>query len=420
VWFTLFLSREKLGEREYLLSRGKHLKVLVLHNSYQHAGGEDAAVVAESAILTAHGHQVIFYRRSNNEIAGRCFLIGAATAIGTTWSSRTHGELAHLLQEGKPDVAHFHNTFPLISPSAYYACAEGGVPVVQTLHNYRLLCPGATFLRDGKVCEECLGRAVPWPGVLHGCYRGSRPATLATAAMLSVHRTLGTWQNKVNLYIALTEFARKQFIAGGLPAERIVVKSNFVAERPLRQGSGGDYGLWVGRLSEEKGIRVLVAALGRLSPPVPFKLAGDGPLLEETASEIGQRGLKQVDLLGAVSPHEVIRLMHGARFVVVPSVCFENFPLVIAESFACGVPVVASRIGSLAEIVQDGVTGLHFESGNATDLAAKVLWAWEHPEEMDQMGHASRDEYEAKYTVEQNYQALMRIYASAGAMEAST
>lgn len=389
------------------------MKIVIVHNTYQNRGGEDTVLAAETGLLETHGHAVIHLGRDNNELKERSGIGALAIGAEAVWSFSSHTALLEALRNERPDVAHFHNTFPLISPSAYYACAEERVPVVQTLHNYRLVCPSATFLRDGKVCEECLGRAVPWPGVLHGCYRGSRPATFASAAMLSIHRALGTWRDKVNLYIALSEFARQKFIAGGLPAERIVVKTNFVADCSPRKTSGGEYALWVGRLSEEKGIRVLVTAIGALSPRVPFKIAGAGPLLEEVASEVRRQGFKRVDLLGEVSPKDVIELMHGAAFVVVPSVCFENFPLVIAESFACGVPVVASRIGSLAEIVEDGRTGLHFTSGDPADLAAKVEWAWAHPKEMEEMGRAARREYEAKYTAEQNYDALMGIYETA-------
>jgi glycosyltransferase involved in cell wall biosynthesis len=389
------------------------MKILTVHNLYQRKGGEDKVLASERQLLESRGHAVVHYGRDNDELKRRNGIGILVAAAETVWSSSSRAALLEILKTERPDVAHFHNTFPLISPSAYYACAEAGVAVVQTLHNYRLLCPGATFLRDGKVCESCLDRIVPWPGLLHGCYRDSYPATLAAAAMLSTHRAMGTWRNKVNLYIALTEFARKKFIEGGLPADRIVVKSNFVAGRSVARGTGGDYVLWVGRLSEEKGIRVLLAALGILSFPVPLKLAGDGPLLEEAASEIGQRELKQVDVLGGVPPQDVTELMHGARFVVVPSLCFENFPLTIAEAFACGVPVVVSRIGSLAEIVEDGVTGLHFAPGDAADLAAKVEWAWTHPQEMEKMGRAARREYEAKYTAERNYEQLMRIYETA-------
>lgn len=397
------------------------MKILTVHNKYQHRGGEDAVVAAETRLLESQGHAVIHYERDNDELKGKSWIGALAIATETVWSFSNHTALREIMKTDRPDVAHFHNTFPLISPSAYYACAEAGVPVVQTLHNYRLLCPGAAFLRDGKVCEECLGRAVPWPGVLHGCYRGSRPATLATAAMLSVHRAMGTWQNKVNLYVALTEFARRQFIEGGLPADRIVVKSNFIANRPARQAFGGAYALFVGRLSAEKGTQLLPVAWHWLQTQTPLRIVGDGPLLKPLLKDIEREGLaSRIEVMGRRASEEVGAIMAGARFLVMPSVWYEGFPMTVVEAYACGLPVIASRIGSLAEIVEDGVTGLHFNPGDAKDLATKVEWAWTHPEEMEEMGRAARREFEAKYMAERNYQTLMRIYATAAAMEAST
>lgn len=390
------------------------MKILVVHNAYQHHGGEDIVAAAEPALLRDRGHELISYRRSNDELKGKKGIGALTMAADTVWSFSSRTALREILENQRPDVAHFHNTFPLISPSVYYACAEAGVPVVQTLHNYRLLCPGATFLRDGKVCEECLGRVVPWPGVVHGCYRESRPATLATAAMLSVHRAMGTWQNKVSVYIALTEFARKQFIEGGLPPDRVLVKSNFVVDCPEPQSFGGDYAVFVGRLSAEKGPRLLPVAWQALQSRIPLRIVGDGPLSKPLSEEVERNNLSsRIELMGRRTPEEVGRVMARARFLVMPSVWYEGFPMIVVEAYACGVPVIASRIGSLAEIVEDGRTGLHFTSGDAGDLAAKVEWAWTHPREMEEMGRAARREYEAKYTAEQNYAALMRIYETA-------
>jgi len=389
------------------------MRVLLIHNSYQQPGGEDAVVAAEAALLVERGHHVVTYTRSNDELTGRGLFSGAAAGIETTWSSRSYRRIWRLLENEKPDVAHFHNTFPLISPAAYYACARAGVPVVQTLHNYRLLCPAASFLREGQVCESCLGRAVSWPGVVHACYRGSRAASAATATMLAVHRALGTWNKKVDLYIALSEFARAKFIEGGLPAEKIIVKPNFVAETKGKKAEPGDYALFVGRLSEEKGPQLLPAAWRSLRTLPTLLILGDGPLLESLSRETNDGSVPQVQMLGRRPPDDVRSLMRGARFLVFPSTWFEGFPITIAEAFACSLPAIASRLGAMAEIVQDGVTGLHFEPGNAADLAAKVEWAWEHPAEMAAMGRAARAEYEAKYTPERNYEMLMQIYERA-------
>lgn len=394
-------------------SREKTMRVLLLHNDYQQAGGEDAAFSGEASLLEERGHDVVTYRRSNKELSGDGLIEETVVGLSTTWSSRSYREIADLLGKVRPDLAHFHNTFPLISPAAYYACAGAGVPVVQTLHNYRLLCPGATFVRDRRICESCLGRFLPWPGILHACYRGSRPATAATAGMLAMHRALGTWRRKVDIYIALTEFARRKFVEGRLPAERIAVKPNFVAGDFAPKAGPGDYALFVGRLSHEKGPQLLPAAWGQVRSHVPLRIVGDGPLSEELSRALKEYSLSQVELIGRRTSEEARTLMLGARCLVFPSIWYEGFPMTIAEAFACGLPVIVSRLGSMAEIVQDGMTGLHFEAGNAADLAVKVEWAWDHPEEMARMGRAARAEYEAKYTPSKNYEMLMQIYRMA-------
>ena len=394
----------------FSVQKNRDMKILLSHNSYQQVGGEDAVVAAEAALLAERGHRVITYERSNEELNGSGLISQAVVGLRTTWSSRSYREITQLLKKEKPDVAHFHNTFPLISPAVYYACEEMSVPAVQTLHNYRLLCPGATFLRDGKVCESCLRQPVAWPGIAHGCYRGSRRATTAVAAMQIAHRAMRTWQTKVNLYIALSEFARGKFIEGGLPGNRIVVKPNFVAGHFKPQTMPGQYAVFVGRLSEEKGTHVLLSAWRTMQTPVPLRIVGDGPLLEKLSHEIKESSLSWIELTGRRTPEEVRLMMLEARFLISPSICYENFPLVVAESFACGAPVIASRLGSMAEIVQDGVTGLHFEAGNSADLATKVEWAWNHPEELARMGVAARAKYEANYTSDRNYEMLMEIY----------
>lgn len=389
------------------------VKILVSHNAYQQRGGEDRVAEAETQLLEERGHSIVRYTRHNDELRGRGSLGTLTAGIETIWATDSYQEVKKLIAQEKPDVVHFHNTFPLISPAAYYACAKAGVPVVQTLHNYRLLCPGAMLLRDGKVCEACLDRSVPWPGVMHGCYRGSRAATSAAAAMVTVHRAMGTWREKVTIYVAQSEFARRKFIEGGLPAERIVVKPNFVAPDPgLKQGPG-EYVLYVGRLSEEKGIRLLLSAWRLLRDPIPLRIAGAGPLQEEAAAEIRRMRQTGVELLGSLPPRRIIELMHRASFLVVPSICFENFPLAVAEAFACGLPVIASRIGSLTEIIADGATGLHVLPENAQDLAAKIAFAWEHPEMLELLGRAARAEFEQKYQASLNYEMLMHIYETA-------
>jgi glycosyltransferase involved in cell wall biosynthesis len=380
----------------------RSLRVLVAHNAYQQRGGEDAVVEAEVSLLRAHGHVVELYLRHNDELRDMGTL---SAAKDTVWSSRTGADLVRLVAEFRPDVVHVHNTFALISPSVYAAVARARVPVVQTLHNFRLLCLQAMFLRDGLVCEDCLGR-FPWRGVLHRCYRQSAPQSAVLAAMIGLHRAIGTYRRKVCRYIALSEFSRTKFIAGGLPGERIAVKSNFADEPVLDGGLLRSGALFVGRLSPEKGTGVLARAAARGQSAV-IDVIGEGP--ERSSLE----AVSSLRLVGWQNREAVYARMREASFLVVPSVCYENFPLTVVEAFANGLPVIASRLGAMAELICDGATGLLFEAGNADDLAARMAWAQAHPMDMTRMGRAARQEYERKYTPARNYEALMGIYRDA-------
>lgn len=385
------------------------MKILRVHNHYQQSGGESAVHSAECDLLEGAGFDVIRYERHNDEWDAGDLLDTVSRGVQTIWSWDTHRELTALLACERPDVAHFTNTFPLVSPSAFDACQQAGVPVVHSLHNYRLLCPGANLLRDGRVCEECIDHSLA-RSVRHGCYRGSRAATGLVAAGLAAHRVAGTFSRKVDAYLALTDFARHTFIRGGLPAGRIHVKPNFVAPDPGERGEVGDYALFVGRLSEEKGLRTLLDAWRRLESTIALRIAGDGPLASEIDREIRGSLRGRVWRLGALPRSELIEAIHNARFLVVPSDCYEGFPLVIAEAFACGVPVIAAGHGAMAEIVDDGRTGLHFAPGRGEDLAEKVAWSVTNAKRFDEMGPAARAEYEAKYTAERNLALLVDLY----------
>lgn len=389
------------------------MKILVAHNRYQQRGGEDAVVEAEARLLESHGHSVVYYLRDNDQLKNHGICAAIDAGMQTIWSEKSLKAITEVIEREKPDVCHFHNTFPLISPASYRPCIERRIPVIQTLHNYRLLCPGATFFREGRVCEDCLGRGVPWPAVAHACYRHDRLATAAVTAMIATHQMLGTWQNNVNLFIALSEFAREKYIDGGLPKDRIFVKPNFVYPDPGPKRGCGEYALFIGRLTEEKGLRVLLDAWASLRPGIPLHIVGEGPLKAELQKRIHDGNLA-VNIVGRLSSEETLHRLHGARLLIVPSLWYEGFPMAIAEAFACGVPVIASRLGSLEEIVHDGVTGLNFETGNSEDLAAKVDWAWEHPVELQTMGGMARKEYESKYSAEQNYRQMLRLWSHLG------
>lgn len=378
------------------------MNILFAHNAYQQLGGEDAVVESEMALLRTRGHAVALYKRHNDELRT---IPPATAAVSAIWSNRSVRELRTLCDEFCPDLIHVHNTFPLISPSIYWAAARRHIPVVQTLHNFRLLCPQGTFLRNGVVCEDCLGKS-PWRAVVRKCYRASLPQSAVLSAMLSAHRMAGTYRNQVTRYIALNTFSRARFIAAGLRAERMRVKPNFVDSAVVPGWGDRTGGLYVGRLSEEKGIGTLLGAI-QLLTPAHIAAIGTGPLETQVADALGDA------FLGFRSRNDIMHRMRDAAFLIVPSLCLEQLPTTILEAFACGLPVIASRLGALAHIVEEQVTGLLFTPGDPADLAAKIAWAQTHTADMQRMGRAARAEYEAKYTPSINYSLLMEIYEDA-------
>jgi glycosyltransferase involved in cell wall biosynthesis len=379
------------------------MKILVVHNAYQHRGGEDSVVDTEVVMLRAHGHVVELYQRTNDDVQR----MNKVHLVQTTfWSKKTLNDMACVVREFQPDIIHVHNTFPLISPSIYQAAHLAQIPIIQTLHNFRLLCPQAMFLRGGKVCEDCLGKA-PWRAVLRRCYRGSVAQSGVLVGMLLYNRARGIYRNKVSKYIALNQFCLAKFIEGGIPSERLVIKPNFVEDlaapdfNNLRDGL-----LFVGRLSQEKGVAVLAQAFSATLHG-SLRVAGTGA---ESAQIEGRAG---VEMLGALKPLEVRAQMGRSIVLVVPSICYETFGMTIIEAFSAGTPVIASNIGALPDLVIDGVTGLLFEPSNPDDLQAKLSWAVQNPAAMLQMGRNARALYLEKYTLEQNYTQLMQIYQAA-------
>ncbi len=386
------------------------MKVLVVHNFYQQPGGEDQVFASEVRMLEQAGHEVLRFTETNDRVGemGRLRM-----AAATVWNREAYQRVYALAREERPDIVHFHNTFPLLSPACYYAARNAGAAVVQTLHNYRLLCPAATLLREGRPCEDCVGRAVAWPGVRHACYRGSRTASAGVATMLAVHHAAGTWNRAVDAYIALTEFSRNLFVAGGLPASRLFTKPNFMAPDP-GVGSGGNFFLYAGRLSQEKGLDVLLDTWGLGSGLPPLKIIGDGPLGPWLRERIA--GRVNVTWMGRL-PHElVLEEMKNAKALILPSIWYENFPVSVVEAYATGLPVIASDAGTLPELVRDGDTGLIFQSGNADDLRSKVARLDSDPSFAHDLRRHARDAFERQFDRKRNVFLLLDIYRKARAI----
>jgi len=384
------------------------VRVLLVHNFYRQPGGEDRVFATEARLLSERGHQVFTYEAHNPRENGVAVLRLAGQAF---WNQKAYRDLRRLIKEVQPDVVHLHNTFPLISPAACYAARREGVAVVQTLHNYRLICPSGLLFREGRPCEECVGAFTPWPGVVHACYRDSHAASLVAGATLAVHRASGTWSRQVNRYIALTRFAREIFIAGGLPAQSVAIKPNVIHPDPGAGSGDGRFALFIGRLAREKGIDTLVKAWAQVGHRMPLTIVGDGPLAAEVRRAVA--GNPAVTWVGQQPPAVVEELLGRATCLIVPSIWYETFGLVVAEAFARGTPVVASRLGALSELVEDGRTGFHFTPGDADDLARRATRFTEYPEAAAAMRVHARAAYERRYAVESNYETLCRIYADA-------
>jgi glycosyltransferase involved in cell wall biosynthesis len=384
------------------------MNILIAHNFYKQPGGEDQCMAAEVAMLKAYGHEVTQYCLRNDSIDAMSSLEVAGRTI---WSRSSFRELRQLFRTRRPQIVHFHNTFPLISPAAYYAARAEKVRVVQTLHNFRLSCANALLFRDGKVCEDCLGKSVAWPGIVHKCYHDSRNAGAVIATMQTVHRILGTWRKAVDVYVALSEASRRKLIEGGLPADKIVVKSNFAYPDPGPGAGTGRYAMFVGRLAAEKGLETLLTAWQHLGGSLPLKIVGNGPM----AAAVQEAAAKDpsIQWLGNLPLETVYTLVGEAAVLVLPSQCYENFPRVVIEAFAKGTPVIASNLGAMAEIVDDGRTGLHFKAGNPADLAEKLRSVLADPLKLARMRKAARQDFDQYFTADVNHKSLMAIYETA-------
>ena len=412
------------------------MTILVAHNRYRVRGGEDGVFETECRLLEEAGHRVVRYEKSNCDIPDRGGRLGLA--LRTIWNPRTVREVREIIRREKPDVVHCHNTFPLISPSIYWAAAREGVPVVQTLHNYRLACLNGYLFREGKVCEACLGRA-PWRGVCRRCYRDSRGQSAVAAAMLLVHRLLGTYRRKVSRYIALTDFSRDKFVAAGLPARKISVKPNAFAARGERIGlpvavvSPGSRSndalrvVYVGRLSPEKGVDILIRALALLQAPggpgaaaprprpaLTCDIIGDGPeraALKGLADSLGLSS--SVRFLGALPREDALRELAGADLLVFPSLWYEQFAITPLEAMALGVPVLASDVARSGTILEDGVTGRFFRAGDPAALAAALRELLADSAALRRLGAAARAAFEASdCRPDRNLARLLGLYES--------
>jgi glycosyltransferase involved in cell wall biosynthesis len=384
------------------------VRILVAHNRYQFNGGEDAVVRDEVELLRHYGHSVEVLEQDNDAIQGiRGKLIASASIF---YSDHSRERMKRVIHDFQPDIVHVHNWFPMLSPSIIMEANASGVPIIQTLHNFRMLCANAYFYRDGSICTDCIGKSLPLDAVVHGCYRGSRAGSAIITAAFAFHRLVHTW-DAVDLFVAVSDFQREILIRGGLPAQKIVVKPNFVGSDTERAEINKEqFALFVGRLSPEKGIGTLLSAWNTGRIPLRLKIIGDGPMADEVracaASNTG------VEYLGFQPTDAVYREMAKARFLVFPSEWYEALSRTVIEAFSRGTPVLAASLGAVRELVEEGVTGYLFPPGDVDALIAGTL-RFPCGEEYEQMRSNCRKLFESKFTAEINYSLLTEIYAKA-------
>ena len=391
------------------------MHVLVVHNRYASAqpSGENKVVDQEVELLRAAGHRVEVFERRSDDIGAMSLLGKVAVPLRVPWNPAVRTELAARLRTERPDVVHVHNVFPLLSPAVLAACADTGVPAVATLHNYTQVCPPGTLQRDGRPCTECVGAAAPLPAVRHGCYRGSRLATVPLAVSLSVNRR--RWWSGVERFFCISGAQRDVLVRAGMPAERLAVKHNFVPDPEDRRVGDGEHLLYLGRLAEAKGVRLLMAAWDEIAAGggvgVPLVIAGAGPLEPEvTAWAAGRDDVRYVGLL---DPAECRKAIARSVAVVAPSTWLEAFGLVVVEAMAAGVPVVAAGHGAFVELVEDGVTGLLHRPGESASLASRIRRIAVERDRNREMGQAARGRYEQGFSPAVGLERLVEEYRTA-------
>lgn len=391
------------------------MKVLKCHTYYQVRGGEDESFDDEVALLESRGVEVLRFTLHNDAIDAMSRL---SVARRTIWNHDVFRQLRELIRRERPTVVECTNGFPLISPSACYAARAEGVPMVQSLHNFRLLCANGFFFRNGQVCKDCEHTVLSWPAVAHGCYRNSRAGTTVVAALQNAYWVADTWHRAVNLFVAPSEFARRKFIESGFAADRVVARPNFLSTDPGPRDGRGGYAVFVGRLSREKGLDTLVEAWSKVRSDLRLRIVGDGPDHELVSAAAARNA--RIEIVGRLTRAETLTVIGDAACLIMPSLWYETFGRVVMEAFAVGTPVIVSRLGAMSEIANEGQTGALFEVGNATALAAAVDRTVAVPERLARMRVAARQAFEDKYTADRNFALMAATYQRAAELAGSS
>ena len=387
------------------------MKILVVHNRYKERTGEDSVFDREAELLRAYNNQVSTWTVDNREISADTMLGKISLAKSTIWSHKANKELVSKLSDTNPDIVHVHNTLPLLSPSIFHACNEANVPVVHTMHNYRLVCPSNTLFRDGQTCEKCIEGTL-LNSVQHGCYRQSRAQTAVVAAMLQYHRWINTWNHSVDGYIALSEFQKEKIAASGISKDKIYLKPNFIESIPQKEDKVefGSYYLFVGRLIDEKGIELLLESYRRAKSNYKLIIMGPGYLKERVLQAVSEN--EQIEYVGIQSKENVLTWMRGAIALIFPSIWYECSPMSILESFSCSLPVICSNLGALSDIVVHKKTGYVFSPENIQELTNAILWIEDDKQYWVALKHSISQYISPIYFKSENYKRIIEIYSA--------
>ena len=383
------------------------MRILLIHNSYQQRGGEDTVFESEYNLLSERGNDVEKILFDNKAIAS------LGDTIMTGFKNIFNPNSARIIEEKiisfKPEVIHTHNFFPLISPSVFFVAKKHKIPILMTLHNYRLICSNAILYRDGHICEDCVKKIIPLNGIIHKCYHNSVVQTTAVTLMTSFHKIAGTWKNKIDKYIALTEFGRDKILNSSLKLseDQVVVKQNFVEDFGDGNNNREEFFVFIGRIIENKGIETLLESLKHFNYKI--KIIGDGPLRSRIEDAALQN--KNIEYLGFRDKNFIINTLKKTRGLLFPSLWYEGLPMTVLEAFSTGTPVIGSNIGSLQLLIKDNYNGFHFRPGDAKDLAARIKYLSDNEQQLKHLYVNARNTYLEKYTPEKNYEQLINIYS---------
>lgn len=348
--------------------------VLMVHNYYKISGGEDTVFANEKKMLEDRGHKVITYTRNNKEIDGFGFLKKLFLPFASIFNFKTYRDIKRIIKKEKIDIVHVHNTLSLVSPSVYYATKKKKVPVVQTIHNFRLLCPAATFYRNGKICEDCVSKGFKC-AVKNKCYRNSKLQTLTVVWIQRIHRLFKIYK-KIN-YICLTDFNKEKLLQHGqIKEKQVFVKPNFckVNNTVIPYNEREDYYVFVGRLEEIKGVKFLIECFhdNRLRNE-RLLLLGSGPLLQECKDYLITKNIGNITVLGQVSHENAVQIISKAKALILPTQVYEGFPMTIVEAFSVGTPVIGPDMGNVGNLIKYGVNGWKYKANDESDFINTIL-----------------------------------------------